>query len=133
MIVNTGLDYFLDVTLSNATQNDPHYVGLKGAGAVAAGDTLASPGAWSEVTDYTGNRKEWDEQGVSGQSISNSGSAAEFSINGSCTVAGAFIATVSSGTGGTLVAAVDFSGSRSLQNGDTLNVTYTITAADDGV
>lgn len=133
MIVNTGLDYFLDVPLSSGTQNYTHYVGLKGAGAVLAADTLASQANWSIVTDYTGNRKLWQEGGVSGQSISNTGNAASFAINATVTVAGAFITPEETAASGTLVCAVDFAASRSLASGDTLNVTYTISAADDGV
>jgi len=48
------------------------------------------------------------------------------------TVAGAFLASINTGTSGKLFCAADFSTSRSVDNGDTLNVTYTLSAADDG-
>jgi len=54
-----------------------------------------------------------------------------FTINGTATVAGAFITSsnTKSGTTGTLYGAVDFSSSRSVISGDTLTVTVTLTAA----
>lgn len=131
--VNEGLDHVLDVVFSDGSQDSTHYIGLKGAGAVDATDTLGSYSNWSEVTDYSGDRPAWTEGGVSSQSIDNSGSPASFSITGDVTVAGAFICNVASGDVGKLYCAVDFSSSRTLASGDTLNVTYTISAADDGV
>lgn len=133
MIVNEGLNYILGVTLSDEAQDATHYVGLKGTGAVAAGNTLASHAPWSEVTTYTGDRKAWTEGGASSQSISNTGNAASFAITGDCSVYGAFICVPATGSAQELICAVDFSSSRTLANGDTLNVTYTLTAADDGV
>ena len=106
---------------------------MKGTGTPAAGDTLASHASWSEFTDYTGDRQAWVEGGVSSQSIDNSSSPAAFPITGSGTVAGAFMTNASTGTSGILFAVVNFSASRSVSNGDTINVTYTISASDDGI
>ena len=132
LVVNEGLDYILDVTLSSGTQHGTHYVGLKGTGAMAAGDTLSSHGNWSEVDAYDGSRKAWTEGGVSSQSIDNSGSPATFTIDTNDTeVVGAFLAT-STDNSGTLVCGGDFSASATLPSGSTLNVTYTISSADDG-
>lgn len=133
MIVNEGCNHILDVQFHETTQVTTWYVLLKGTGAVAAGDTLASHGSWSEVTDYTGTRKEFVEAAASSKSISNSGNAASFSINGNCSVYGAGLASVTSGSAGKLFNAVDFSSSRTLASGDTLNITMTISSADDGV
>jgi hypothetical protein len=124
--VNEGLDHILDVVFSDGSQDTTHYVGLKGSGAVAAGDTLASQGSWSEFDSYTGDRKAWTEAGVSSQSITNSASPAAFSISGSGTVAGAFLCNAASGTSGKLYSAADFTASRTVASGDTLNVTYTV-------
>lgn len=133
MIVNEGLNYILGVTFSDEAQDTTHYVGLKGTGSVAAADTLASHTGWTEITDYTGDRKAWVEAGASSQSITNSASPATFAINGTCNVYGAFISVPATGTAQELICAVDFTTNRSLGNGDTLNVSYTLTAADDGV
>lgn len=130
LVVDTGLNSLLDVYFHAATQITTWYIGLKGAGSIAVGDTLASHSGWSEITDYTDNRKEYVETAASSKSITNSASPASFSINGTATVAGAFLCSVASTTSGTLFSAIDFSASRSVASGDTLNVTYTFTSAD---
>lgn len=48
-----------------------------------------------------------------------------YHINASTTVYGAFLASVNTGTFGTLLGAGDFSASKAVDNGDTLNVTVT--------
>jgi len=133
LFTDEGLDDILDIVFSDGAQDSTHYVGLKGAGAPAAGDTLASHGGWTEFADYTGNRQAWVEAGVSSQTITNTASPAVFPITGAGTVAGAFIATVTSGTAGVLVCVVDFASSRTVGSGDTLNVTYELGSQDDGV
>jgi len=133
LVTNVGLDNVLDVYLHATAATATWYVGLKGAGAVVAGDTLASHSNWTEFTDYTGDRQAYVEGAASGQSIDNSGSPAAFPITDTGTVAGAFLASVATTTSGVLFAAVDFSASRSVTSGDTINVTYTISCADDGV
>lgn len=133
IIPDAGLDHILNVVFNGATQVSPWYVLLKNAGAVAAADTLASHASWTENSNYTGNRPEYVEAASSGQSITNSASKASFAIDtNSQTIAGAGICSVATGTSGTLVAVADFSSSKSADNGDTLEVTYTISAADDG-
>ncbi len=64
-------------------------------------------------------------------SIDNVGYLATYSINGTATIAGAFINSNSakSGTAGTLYGVVDFGSSRAVISGDTLTVTVTLTAA----
>lgn len=132
LVVNAGLDHMLDATLSGGTQITTWYVGLKGTGTPAAGDTIASHATWSEISDYTGDRKAWSDGGVSSQSLSNSASKASFAIDDTVTVYGAFLCSAETGTSGTLFCAGDFGTSKALENGDTLEVTYTISAADDG-
>jgi hypothetical protein len=136
IVVNVGLDYALDTTLNGATQSTTWYVGLvDGATSPTfdAGDTISSHSGWSENTDYSESaRQTWSNGAVSSQSIDNSGSPAAFSINASTDVAGAFLVDDSTkgGTSGTLFAEGSFSGgTRSLQNGDSLEVTYTINAS----
>ena len=104
------------------------YLGLKGAGSAAVGDTLASHAGWSEVSPYSGNRPAITFGTASGGSLAAS-SAVSYSITGSATVAGAFIATANTGTSGTLYSAGDFTASRSVVSGDTLNVTPTVSAS----
>lgn len=136
LVTNAGLDHALDAVLSAGTQITTWYVGLTdGTPTVAAGDTMSSHAGWAEVTAYTESvRQTWTDGGVSSQSVDNSASTADFSINSnSTTVGGAFLTSNStkSGTTGTLFAVGAFSaGDKSLDSGDTLSVTATYTAAD---
>ena len=110
------------------TQNTTWYIGLKGAGTPVAADTMASHSSWAELTGYSGNRKEWTEGAASGGSMTNS-SSVDFTINATATIAGAFLNTAATGTAGVLYGVVDFSSSRAVISGDTLQVTVTVTAA----
>ncbi len=129
-VTTSGIDDLLNVYFHGESATATWYVGLKGAGAEAAGDTLASHAGWSEITDYADNRKEFVEGAASAGSISNTGNAASFSINGDATVAGAFLCGAATGSDGVLWCVEDFSSSRTVANGDTLTVTYTISASD---
>ncbi len=64
--------------------------------------------------------------------MTNSASKATFSINATTTVYGIFCTTNSTkgGTTGTLISATDFASSKGADSGDTLEVTYTVTAAN---
>ncbi len=127
LITTEGLNHILDTQFHAGTQVSTWYIGLKGTGTVAAGDTLGSHAGWSEVTGYSGNRKEWTEGAASSGSMTNS-SSVDFSITGTATIAGAFLSSVATGTSGTLYGVVDFASSRSVLSGDTLQVTVTVTA-----
>lgn len=127
LVTTEGKNSILSVYFDAATQITTWYLGLKGTGSAAAGDTLASHAGWSEVTPYAGNRPAITFGTASAGSLA--GSQIAFSINASATVAGAFIASAATGTTGTLYSAGDFSASRSVVSGDTLNVTPTVTAS----
>ncbi|MEK6532239.1 MAG: hypothetical protein AABZ23_07100, partial [Deltaproteobacteria bacterium] len=129
LTVNEGLNHVLNTVLMAGTQITAWYVGLKGTGTVAGGDTLPSHAGWSELTPYTGNRPQWQGGTVANQSVDNSANKAVFSINATATVAGIMLCSAASGTTGTLLGAGDFSASRAVVSGDTLNVTVTCSAA----
>ena len=128
IIVTEGLNHILDTQFHAGTPVTTWYIGLKGAGTPVGGDTLGSHSGWSEVSDYSGTRKEWTEGAASAGSMTNA-SSVDFSITGTATVAGAFLTSATSGTTGTLYGVVDFSSARSVLSGDTLQVTVTVTAA----
>lgn len=132
IVPNAALDHILDVVLHGTAAIGTWYVGLKNTGAVAASDTLNSHGGWTENANYTGTRPAYVEAAASSQSITNSASKASFAINTNAqTIAGAFICSVTSTTTGTLLCVADFTGgNKTADSGDTLEVTYTITAAD---
>jgi len=132
LVTTEGLNHVLSITLDGGTQITAWYVGLAGAGTKAAADTMSSHSGWAVVVDYSESVRQTLTLGTaSSGSIDNTSNKAAFSINGTATVAGAFITSSStkSGTSGTLYGAVDFSSSRSVISGDTLTVTVTLTAA----
>jgi len=102
-------------------------VGLKGAGTIAAADTMASHAGWAEITAYSQTARPNLVLGtVASGSVDNSGSVAVFSINGTATVAGAFLCNLSNKLAtGLLYGAGDFGTARDVLSGDTLNVTAT--------
>lgn len=133
LVVNEGLRDMNTKYFSGTTYTAAWYLGLitgpAASTTIAAGDTLASHIGWTENTSYSGNRKTvtFGTPTLADPSvISNSASPAQFSITGTATIAGAFLASVNTGTSGILFSASDFQspGDRSVVNGDTLNVTY---------
>jgi len=134
LVVNEGLKDMNDKYFSGSAYTAAWYIGLVQGPAsgttFAAADTLASHAGWTEDTAYTGNRKTATFGAATTADpsvISNSGSPAQFTMNGTTTIGGAFLCSVDSGTSGILFSASDFQspGDRSVVNGDVLNVTYT--------
>ena len=135
LVVNVGLQDMNDKYFTGSTYTAAWYLGLitgPGSGTtIAAADTLASHTGWTEYTDYTGNRKSVTFAAASladPSVIDNSASPSAFVITApGGTVAGAFLASVDTGTGGILFSASDFQspGDRAVVAGDTLSVTYT--------
>ena len=116
-------------------------MGLKGTGSAAYSDTQASHAGWLEVgganaPTYSGTRKapSFAAATAANPAVLNTASAVVFSMTGSGTVAGAFIniggsSTIDSTTG-VLFSAGDFTaGSKTVTSGDTINVTYTLSAS----
>ena len=134
LVVNQGLQNMVAAYLDASTQTTTWYLGLitgPGSGTtITANDTLASK-SWTEFTNYSGNRKAvtfGTATTADPSVIDNSASPASYSITGAGgTVAGAFLASVATGTSGILFSASDFQspGDRVVVSGDTLNVVYT--------
>jgi hypothetical protein len=129
---NSLLDKFLDLGAAHTAVR----MGLKGNGSPANGDTMASHASWSELggsnqPTYTGNRPSPAFSAASNGSKATS-SAVSFAITGTSTaVYGCFICMSGSATKddttGTLLSAGDFTGgAKTVGNGDTLNVTYSL-------
>ena len=137
LVTTVGLNLTCDTVLGN-TAAGAVYMGLKGTGAASAGDTQGSHGTWNEVgganaPTYTGNRQTPTFSAAVG-GVKTTASAVVFSMTGSGTVAGCFIniggSATKDNTTGTLFSAGDFTaGSKIVTNGDTLSVTYQLTAA----
>ena len=135
LVVNTGLQDMNNKYFKGSGYTATWYLGLiLGPGSsttIAAGDTLALHGGWTEYTDYAGNRPAitfGTPTTADPSVISNSAAPTSFSISGSGgTIAGAFVCNAATGTSGVLFSASDFQspGDRVVVSGDTLNVTYT--------
>lgn len=135
LVVNEGLQNILDTTFSGGTAIDPWFVGLTdNSPTPAAGDTLASHAGWVEFDEYTGNRQTYVEVRAA-QTLTNAASVASFPITGAGGgVGGAFLAGVATGSASDLMCVAALTGgNRVVASGDTVEVTYTFTAADDGV
>jgi len=124
LVTTEGKNDIIDKYFKGSAYTAAWFMGLKGAGSAAAGDTLASHAGWSEVTPYSGNRPAITFGTTSNGS--NTATAVSYSCTGSATVAGAFVASVNTGTSGKLYSAGDFAASRSVVSGDTLNSTLTV-------
>lgn len=136
LVVNSGLKLMNDTFFAGSTYTAAWYLGLVTGPAsstvFAAADTMASHGGWTEDTTYSNATRPAATFGsatLADPSVIAT-TATSFAINGTTTVAGAFLTTnnTKGGTTGTLFSASDFvGGDRLLQSGDTLNVTYTFT------
>jgi hypothetical protein len=136
LVVNQGLQDMNSKYFAATGYTSAWFLGLvegPGSGTTfAAGDTLASHAGWTELvpgTDYTGNRKAvtfGTATTADPSVIDNSAAPSSFAmlVNGTV-VAGAFLASVATGTSGILFSAGDFTGGdKTVDSGDTLNVTY---------
>lgn len=133
LVVNQGLQDMNAKYFSGSAYTAAWFLGLvtgPGSGTTfAAGDTIASHAGWTENTAYTGNRKAvtfGTATTADPSVIGNSGSPSSFTMNANAQViAGAFLCSVATGTSGILFSAGDFSaGDKTVDSGDTLNVTY---------
>lgn len=130
LVVNEGLQHMLDVTFAGATQEATWYVALLDSSPVpTAGNGMTD---LSEFDEYSGDRKEYVDV-RSNQTVSNTASQASFSITTAGSgVGGAALVAAATGDDILLCAAALSGGNRTVADGDTVNVTYTFTAADDG-
>lgn len=142
LVTTEGLNYIMEVGFKGAgvqAQISTWYVGLKDAGAPAAGDTALtigiSPVAWTEYTEYSeGNRQALTLGTVTTGSVDNSASVAAFTIASPAPdVVGVFV-TDDNTKGGQSPATVlygvgDFAAAKVVDPNDTLNVTVTLAAA----
>lgn len=134
LVTTVGQNLTLDTILGNSAAGAV-VMGLKGTGTASAADTQASHATWDEVGGtnapaYSGNRPTPSFSSAAAGSKTTS-SAVSFSMTSTGTVAGCFIniggSATKDSTTGTLFSAGDFSSSKSVVNGDTIAVTYTLT------
>ncbi|MHC4757115.1 MAG: hypothetical protein ACYTE8_00500 [Planctomycetota bacterium] len=143
LVTNEGLDAALDIMFHASTQITTWYVVLSESNTTPlTTHTYAVPG-YTEVNAKIdeATRPEYQEAAASGQSMTNSANKATFTFNDSLTVYGA--ALVGGGSapttkgdtagGGTLWCSALFTTAKGVDATDTIELTYTLTSADDGV
>lgn len=134
LVVDTGVNFLLDSGV-NSTEAGTLYLGLKNTGSGAAGDTMASHAGWTENQNYDeAARVTWGVGAASSKQVTNAATA-DFTISADTqTIAGVFLTTSNTkgGTTGTLITVADFASSKAADDNDVIQVTYTITGADDG-
>ena len=140
LTTNVGRQNLLNSYFSN-TGGGAVVMGLKGVGTAAYADTQATHATWLEVGNanaptYSGTRKTpaFSAATSANPSVLATSAAVVFSMTGSGTVAGAFIniggSSAIDSTTGVLFSAGDFTaGSKTVTSGDTINVTYTLSAS----
>lgn len=128
-----GMDHMIDVTLNNATSYATWYVGIYNTNTTPTLSTTYAVPGWTESTAYTESvRQTYTSIAASSSSTNNSAAPAEFTMNATTTIYGAFITNVStkgdvaSGSGAILSAAL-FSTSKTVDSTDVLKVTGTLT------
>ena len=137
LITNVGLNDVLNAYIRGTTQTTAWYMGLvdnASYSAFAAADTASSHTGWVENQAYSnGSRPQWSPGAASSQSITNA-SSVNFSMNATATIRGIFIASVATlgATTGTLFSEAAFSGgNQSVNSGDTLQCTYSLSLASN--
>lgn len=132
LVVMVGLNDSLDKQFKASSYTAAWYVGIvTGTPSFAEGDTMASHAGWNEVAPYSGARPTLSLGSIVSGSVDNSASKATYSITNDMVVGGAFLVTLPTAgqTSGTVYGGAAFSGgNRTVANGDTLNVTVTLTA-----
>jgi hypothetical protein len=136
-VSNVALNSVLDVYLRGVAPIAAWYIGLvdnAGYSSFAGPDTMASHVGWSESSDYAAaTRPQWSPGAASNQSVTNAATV-DFAMNATKTIRGLFLASdnTKGGVTGTLFATAAFSGgNQAVNNGDTLKVTYTVSAASN--
>jgi hypothetical protein len=135
-----GLNRILDVFFHGTTQTATWYCGLVETDtAPAAGMTYDVP-VFTESTSYDeGTRPAYVEAAASGKSTTNSASKAVFTISATKTMYGAALFSIdtkgdhAASANNVLACYAKFSAGRSVLDDDVVNLTYTVTSADDGV
>lgn len=136
LVVNTGLDYFLDVALSGGSQLSTLYLtAYQNNVAPAASWTAANFDSTADeiaVTDVDeASRPTWDEAGVASQVIDNYASKAALTVAvATLDLWGVALLSTNTfgGTSGTLIAAAQFSAIRNMLVDDVLSIGYKFTA-----
>ncbi len=135
-VTNNALNDILNVYLRGTAQTANWYLGLVDNAnytGFAAADTMTSHTGWVENIQYSGtNRPQWTAAAAANQGVTNT-TTVNFAMTptSGATIRGIFLTSDNTlnGTAGNLFATAAFSGgTQTVNNGDTLKVTYTVSA-----
>lgn len=135
LVVDAGINDALDKQFKASSYTAAWYVGLISTNppTIAAADIMSSHPGWTELTGYDESSRQTLVLGsISGKSVNNNASRAEYTItSNSTTIGGAFITTSSTkgGTTGILYGAGTLSPVKTLDAGDVLKVGITLSGA----
>lgn len=136
-----GLDHILNVEFHATTQITAWYCEIFESDTTPDGSETYAVPVYTPCTSYDeATRPAYTEAASSGQSITNSANKAVFTISATKTVYGAGLvgggsAATTKGDAageGTLDCCGQFAAERACVDDDVLNLTYTVTSADDG-
>lgn len=137
VVTDVGINDMLDVYFHSktATAEGSWYVGLTtGTPTVAITDTSASHAGWTEWTTYDeAARQAWGHAAPAAKVVTNATALTYTSSSDTQTVGGGFLITVATkgGATGVLFNVAQFTGgNKSLDTGETIDITVTITGAD---
>lgn len=135
LVTTEGMNDLLSKYFKGSGYTAAWYVGLTaGTPTFAAGNTMSSHAGWTEVTAYSEGVRQTLTLGTpSSGSVDNTASKAVFTISSNgTTVGGAFVTTNSTkgGTTGTLYGGGALgAGNKTIDSGDTISVTITLTVS----
>ena len=127
-----GKNSLFNIMFGGGSQITTWYFGLIDNSATTLNDSTDTMGShsWAENTAYAETvRQTWSPGSASAASITNA-TAATFTINATGTLYGMFVVSnnTKSGTTGTLWSTAAFSTTKSVASGDTVKLTYTLSA-----
>ena len=133
LVPTGGANDMLDKYLSGSSYTAAWYLGLVDGGSTPSynnADTMASHSGWTENVTYSNSTRPAPSFSSAASRAKTTSAAVAFNINGTATIAGAFLTgnSTKSGTTGILFSAGNFTGgNQPVSSGGTLNVTYTLT------
>jgi hypothetical protein len=140
IITDEGLNRILDVMLHGTTQTSPWYCELFESNTTPDGSETYDVPVYTPCTAYDeATRPEYNEAASSSESVTNSANKAVFTMNDTKTLYGAALVSVNTkgdhtgGANNVLFCAGKFGTAQPVISGNVVNLTYAVSAADDGV